>query len=354
MKTKVNVGIIGLGFMGSTHFRIHKNHNLSNVIAVADIDEAKRNGDWRKVWGNIGDSNNNEPVEMTGIEAYEDAFDLINNPDVDLVDICVPTYLHKKYVLAALKAGKHVITEKPIARDVSEALEIYDAYKASGKFMVVGMCVRYWPEYQHAYQLVKSGKLGKINTATFKRVSPNIAGNAWEDWYMKEKRSGGAILDLHLHDTDVIHYFFGKPKKVTSFGVKGFRSDSGVDHVLTNYEYEDNMLVFSEGSWAPATGTPFEMSFLIIGDKGTARLSELGYKVVYEDGTIENPTTVNPELPTGWHVEIDYLLNCIIDGVKPEKYLTIEQMVDSITIVEAEVKSIEEKSTIEIEYHNKK
>jgi predicted dehydrogenase len=353
MKTSINVGVIGLGFMGSTHFRIHQNHPLAKVVAVADIDEAKRKGDWRKVWGNIGDANNNDPVDMTGIQAYEDAFEMINNPNIDLVDICVPTYLHKQYVLAALKAGKNVMTEKPISRTGEDALEILEAYNKSGKSMVVGMCVRYWPEYQHAYQLIQSGKLGKIKTATFKRVSPNVAGNAWEDWYMNEKRSGGALLDLHLHDTDVIHYFFGKPKKVTSFGIKGFRSDAGYDHIFTNYEYEENMLVFSEGSWAPATGTPFEMSFLIIGEKGTIRLSETGYKVIYEDGTVENPTPANPDLPTGWHVEIDYLLKCIAEGVKPEKYLTIEQMVDSITIVEAEAKSIAEKQTIEINYPEK-
>ena len=167
---------------------------------------------------------------------------------------------------------------------------------------------------------------------------------------MKEKLSGGGILDLHLHDTDAIRYFFGKPERVTSFGMKGFRSDSGVDHVVTCYDFGNDMLVYSEGSWAPAAATPFEMSFLIIGDRGTIRLSETGYKIIYEDGKVETPVAARKGLPTGWHAEIDYLLDCIQQNVPPTDYLTLEETVESLSIIEAEVRSIREKSTIEVEY----
>lgn len=350
MNKTVKVGIIGLGFMGSTHFRIHKDNPSAEVIAVADIDEAKLNGDWRKISGNIGDGDNTKPVNLTGIQTYKDAMDLINNPEIDLVDICVPTFLHAKYILAALKAGKHVQCEKPMTRNLDEAREVLEASKNSKGFLMIGMCIRYWPEYQHAYQLIKSGKLGKIKSATFKRVSPNIVGGGWEDWYMKEKLSGGAILDLHLHDTDAIRYFFGKPKKVTSFGSKGHRSDSGIDHVITNYYFDDDMLVAAEGGWTPAISTPFEMSFQIVGEKGTIRLSETGYKVILEDGTIETPTPAKPGLPTGWHVELDYFVNCIIQNKNPYGFITIEEMIDSLNIVEAERESVIQQKTVEVIY----
>ncbi len=350
MSDTVKVGIIGLGFMGSTHFRIYKDHSMAEIKAVADIDDAKLQGDWSKIIANIGDADNNVPVDMAGIQTYSDALELINDPEIDLVDICLPTYLHAKYIIAALKAGKHVMCEKPIARNTEEAREILEVSNNVDNFLMIGMCIRLWPEYQHAYQLLKSGKLGSIKSATFKRVSPSIAGNGWEDWFMKEKLSGSALLDLHLHDTDVINYFFGKPNKVTSFGLKGFRSDSGIDHVFTNYEYDDGKLVFSEGGWAAAGSTPFEMSFQIVCENGTIRLSETGYKIIYENGTIETPTPVKPGLPTGWHVEIHYLLKCIADNKKPDNYMTIEELVDSLTIIEAEEKSIKEHKTIEINY----
>ncbi len=350
MGKTVKVGIIGLGFMGSTHYRIYQENLLSDVVAIADIDDAKIRGDWSKIVANIGAVDNSIPVDVSGMQTYTDAMELINNPDIDLIDICLPTYLHAKFIIEALKAGKHVFCEKPIARNTNEALEILSASNNTDKYLMIGMCIRFWPEYQHAYRMVKSGKLGTIKSATFKRVSPSIAGNSWENWFMKEKLSGGALLDLHLHDTDAILYFLGRPKKVTSFGLKGFRSDAGIDHVFTNYEYNEDKLVISEGSWSPAGSTPFEMSFQIVCENGTIRLSESGYKIIHEDGKIETPAPAKPGLPTGWHVEIDYLLKCILENKKPDDYLTIKELVDSLTIIEAENESIEEGKTIEIIY----
>lgn len=351
MSNTIRVGIIGIGFMGSTHFRIYKDHPFSKIVAVADVDNAKLKGDWSKIVGNIGETDNKIPVDMSGIRTYNDALELIRDPDIDLVDICVPTYLHAPYITAALQAGKNTLCEKPMTRTTEEAKQILELSRMVKSFFMVGMCIRFWPEYQHAYQLVKSGKLGDIRSATFKRVSPSIAGNSWQNWFMNDKLSGSALLDLHLHDTDAIRYFFGRPKKVRSFGQKGVRSDSGIDHVFTKYEFENDLFVIAEGGWTAAGATPFEMSFQIVGEKGTARLSESGYKIIYEDGNVEKPVPAKPGLPTGWHAEIDYFLNCLHNGKKPDEFLTIDDVVDSLAIIEAEKRSIEENRTFEILYH---
>jgi predicted dehydrogenase len=287
---------------------------------------------------------------MSGIKTYTDAMELLDNPDIEMVDICVPTYLHEKYVLAALRNGKHVLCEKPIGRTFPEAKRITAEAEKSDKFFSNGLCVRHWPEYRHAWELYTSGKLGKVISATFKRVSPSIHGTSWQDWFMKSELSGSALLDLHLHDTDLVRYFFGRPVLVTSFGVKGFRSDRGIDHIITNYDFGNNSLVMAEGGWDPAKTTPFEMSFQIVCEKGTIRLSELGYKVMYEDGRIEEPKPASGNLPTGWHVEINYFLASILDGTKPDKYLSTAEMRDSMAIIEAEELSIKEKRTVRIEY----
>jgi len=347
---KVKAGIIGLGFMGTTHFRIHEQLGKSEIIAVADVDEKKILGDWSSVVGNIGNSDNSKPVDMSGIKTYTDAMELIDNSDIEMVDICVPTYLHEKYMLAALRNGKHVLCEKPIGRTFLEAKRITAEAEKSDRFFMNGLCVRHWPEYRHAWELYTSGKLGKVISATFKRVSPSIHGNSWQDWFMKSELSGSALLDLHLHDTDLVRYFFGRPVSVTSFGAEGFRSDRGIDHVVTNYDFGDGSLVIAEGGWDPAKTTPFEMSFQIVCEKGTIRLSELGYKVMYEDGRIEEPKPASENLPTGWHVEIDYFLSSILNGTKPDKYLSTAEIRDSMAIVEAEKLSIKEKRTVKIEY----
>ena len=350
MHKKVTVGIIGLGFMGTTHFQIHRQLGKSEILAVADVDQRKIKGDWSSVVGNIGDMDYSKSVDMDGIKTYQDALELIADPDIEMVDICVPTYLHEKYVVAALKAGKHVLCEKPVGRTLQEAKRITAEAEKSETYFSSGLCVRYWPEYRHAYELYSSGKLGEMISATFKRVSPSIDGNAWENWFMKESLSGGALLDLHLHDTDLVRYFFGRPKSVTSFGLKGFRSDKGIDHIVTRYDFGDGSLVMAEGGWDPAKTTPFEMSFQIVCEKGTIRLSELGYKVLWEDGRVEDPKPAKENLPTGWHVEIDYFLSSILSGTKPDGYLTTVEMRDSMAIIEAEEHSVTTNRTVKIKY----
>ncbi len=350
MGTKVKVGIIGLGFMGTTHYHIHQKLGKSEIIAVADVDEKKLNGDWSSVVGNIGDTDYSKPIDMSSIKTYTDAMDLINNREVEMVDICLPTHLHEKFVIAAIKKGKHVLCEKPVGRTLIEAKRITEEAERSNKFFMNGLCVRHWPEYRHAWELYKSGKLGKLISATFKRVSPSSHDNSWNDWFMNSDMSGGALLDLHLHDTDLVRYFFGRPSSVTSFGVGGFRSDKGIDHLFTNYDFNDGTLIMAEGGWDPAKNTPFEMSFQIVCEEGTIRLSETGYQIMYEDGKTEAPEPAKENLPTGWHVEIDYFISSILDEKQPDKYLTTAEMRDSIAIIEAEELSIKEKRTVKIEY----
>ena len=207
---QVKVGLIGLGFMGSTHFRIYEAMPNAKIVALADVDAKKRAGDISSVIGNIGNSDNSVPLCMDGINTYENAFDLINDPEVELVDICCPTPDHAKYILAALAAGKHVFAEKPLCRNREQEKEIGAAIANAKSFINFGMCVRAWPEYRYAWELFKSGKCGKMLTATFRRLSPSIDGNHWENWFMDKERSGGALLDMHLHDTDAICYFFGR------------------------------------------------------------------------------------------------------------------------------------------------
>jgi len=344
---KLGIGVIGLGFMGSTHFRIYQAMDNAQVTALADVGAAKRRGDISKVVGNIGGGDNSKPLNMEGIHVYESGLDLINDPAVDIVDICSPTPTHADLIEAALAAGKHVFAEKPIARDLEQAERIRVAAAKAKTFLNIGMCVRAWPEYRYAYEQFKAGAYGKMRSATFRRLSPDINGNAWDNWFMDGKRSGGALLDMHLHDTDEVVYFFGRPKAVSASGVN-IVSRGAIDHVITIYHFDDDTLVESEGSWAGTKETPFEMSFQIICEKAVIRWMSEGFKIYWRDGRVETPPV---EATTGWHKELQYFVDCVQNGVKPEKYQTLESVLDSFKVVMAEQQSAEAGGKrIEIQY----
>ena len=336
---EVKVGLIGLGFMGTTHWGVYKGLKNVRITALADVDAAKCRGDISKVVGNIGGGDNSKPLDLTGVTVYESGEALIANADVDVIDICVPTPDHADLAVAALAAGKHVFCEKPLCRTAAQLKKIVDAAKKAKGFFSVGLCVRAWPEYRHAYEYFKSGKAGKMKSATFKRISPSVDGNAWKNWFMDGKLSGGALLDLHVHDVDEVNYFFGKPKAVTAFGTNAV-SKGGVDHVVATYDYGDGTLVMAEGGWATAKGTPFEMSFTIVCEKATLKLDASGYHIYQANGKVLTPKCDVKNGPTGWHQELAYFTDCVRKGVSPDKYQSIEAVETSMKMVFAEEKSV--------------
>ena len=343
---KVRIGLIGLGFMGSTHFRIYEAMKDAQIVALADVDAAKRKGDVSKVVGNIGNADNSQPLNLTDVAVYKSGFDLIKDPNVDVVDICCPTPDHADYIIAALAAGKHVFAEKPLCRDLKQAARLEKAVKGSKQFINIGMCVRAWPEYRYVYEQYKAGAFGKALSATFRRLSPDIAGNAWQNWFMDGSRSGGALLDMHLHDTDFVRYFFGRPEAVTSVGAN-ITSKGGTDHVITLYHFKNGPLVEAEGSWAATKTTPFEMTFQIICEKATVRLMAEGFKIYWNNGRVESPKV---EATTGWHKELAYFVDCVKKGVIPNKYQTFEDVLDGFKIVMAEQKSVDTGKKVAIKY----
>ena len=346
---QVKIGLVGLGFMGSTHWGVYQGMKNAKVVALADGDAKKRKGDISAVVGNIGGGDNSKPLDLTGVTVYDDAFDMITDPDIDVVDICVPTPEHCDLVCAALAVGKHVFCEKPLCGTPAELKKIVSAVRSSKKFFNVGLCVRAWPEYRHAYEYFKSGKAGKMRSATFKRISPSVDGNAWKNWFMDGAQSGGALLDLHVHDVDEVNYFFGKPKSVTAFGAADIVSkNGGVDHVVATYDYGDGSLVMAEGGWAAAKGTPFEMSFTIVCEKATIKLDASGYHIYPVKGKPITPKVDVKAGPTGWHQELAYFVNCVAKGVQPDKYQTIDSVEDSMKMVFAEMKSIKTRKSVAI------
>jgi predicted dehydrogenase len=342
--TMVNVGIIGLGFMGKRHFECYQANRKSRVVAIADVDPKKRAGDWSAIGGNIG-ALTATVQDLSGITTYDRADDLIADPNVHLVDICLPTSQHARYTLAALKAGKHVMCEKPMALNSAQCAEVVAAARRAPGRIMFGHCIRFWPEYVVAKTLLDSGRYGAVRSATFRRLSATPTWS-WQNWLMDVKQSGGAAIDLHVHDTDYILWLFGKPQKVTSVGAR--LVTGGVDHIVTQYHYRQrNLQVTAEGGWMFPSAYPFEMAFTIVCEKGTLDYrssSGKSLQVFLPDGRI-----VTPQVPAGdgYSRELDYFLACL-DRRRPVETVTPASSALSVRVVEREIESVKTRTAVRV------
>src|SRR6266545_4638438 len=155
----LNIGLVGLGFMAATHIRAYRQVEGARVAALCNPSGRHLDGDFTNVAGNVGAT---DPVklDMAGVKATKDFTDLLNDPGIHAIDICAPTRAHQELAMAALRAGKHVLCEKPLARTSPVAREIVaEALKAKGIFMPA-MCLRFWPEWSWLQETVVSNRFG--------------------------------------------------------------------------------------------------------------------------------------------------------------------------------------------------
>ncbi len=337
----IKVGVIGIGMMGNTHLDVYAQHTLATIVAVSDIDPERLSGRARAK-GNI-EGQAQSRFDPNTARQYDEGMKLIADPDVELVDICLPTPLHLEYAHAALRAGKHVMVEKPVARTAREADKLAEcAAEAAlnGQFAMPAMCMRFWPGWDWLKKEVIQGqRYGRLVAAHFRRVSahPNTA------FYRSGDACGGAILDLHVHDTDFVQWCFGMPKAVTSHGYS--KITGAIDHVFTQYDFgEAGPLVTAEGAWAMADGFPFTMQFTVNCERASIVFDVAAapsLKVFHEGRTEVIPLAEG----MGYTHEINYFLNCIKRGVAPQ-IVTIEDAARSVRIVEAETASIRAGRTV--------
>ena len=342
MANKLKVGIIGLGSMGSTHLDIFSKIKEVEVIAIADSVQSRLDGS-SKAEGNISGQAEGGVTGLSAIK-YLDGMELIENPDIDIVDICVGTDLHFTFVEAALSKGKHVLVEKPLARTYDEAKKIIQLAEQSSKYVMSAMCLRYWPAWVFLKEAIDSNAYGKCLSLNFKRQT-SFPGGAF---YSDHNQCGGALLDLHVHDTDFVNYCLGLPEAVFSQGYKG--PSGGIDHIATHYIYNQSdlsPLVSSEGSWTMQEGYGFNMSYTANFENGT-----LSY-LLEQDETLKlfrsgsEPESINLKEGMGYEFEIRTFVDEILSGNSTNLDL-LRQASETVAIIEAEKTSIETCSLVSI------
>ena len=302
-----NVGLIGLGAIGRLHFDCWRKSAVAKLVAVSSRDARKLAGDWAGKEFNLGDQAA-ASVDLSGIATYQRAEDLIADPAVELVDICLPTPLHARLTIAALRAGKHVFCEKPMALDRAECNAMEEAARDSGCQLVIGHCLRYWPHYVRAHEMLRSGEFGRAIYASFFRTA---ALPAWSSggWLTHAAESGG-ILDMHIHDIDVALWWFGSPHSIRATG----RADDGLPMIIdANWQYDGGLTTHLHSAW-DRNGGAFRHGFRLVMEKAT-----LVYDLATEPESLRlirgGEETVLPlEAPNAHQAELDDFAQHVGEG----------------------------------------
>ena len=329
----LKVGIIGAGFMGKLHAACYPYVKGAKLVEVADADLDRAQ----------------EIAKIHNAYATQDPDEVIADTEVDIVDVCIPTYLHAEYVIKAAQAGKHILCEKPIALSLTEAEQMLAAaQKTNVKFMVAHV-VRFWPEYKKLKEIYESKELGTLTSLTMVRLGPPLGSG----WFKDTGKSGGALLDLHIHDADFLLYLLGKPKWVFTQG--------SINHLVTMYGYSKAQAVTAEGGFVPSGRFPFRMAFRAIFEQG-----------IVDFGSLNSPaflTYQGEEEPESWKFtppqeikgdyggninviwpyifEIQYFVDCI-QGKKDLKIASGKSGKESLRLILAEKESLESGNKVRI------
>ncbi len=349
----VRSGIIGLGFMGMTHFEAYRQVSGASVTAIATRSEKKLSGDWSDIQGNFG-PRGSEDTDLTGVKPYRETSDLLADPDIDLVHVCLPTDQHEEVTLAALAAGKHVLVEKPIAIELAAAERMLNAAEKAGKLLMVAHVLPFFPEFRWAREQVVSGKYGQLLGATFRRV---IAPPAWSADISDFRKLGGWGIDLHIHDNHYINVLCGAPQAVFS---RGLLKEGFVNHVSSQYVFDNpNLTVNSVSGGIAAPDLKFAQSFELFLEDATIQFDAGTYGdqwVVNRPLTLisreEGVTYPRPGGGSEWCAafteEIQAAVNAVQSGDVPAP-LAAKTAMDALKICYAEAESIRRGQPIKLE-----
>jgi len=298
----VNIGIIGLGFMGATHIAGYAKIPGVSVAAVSTSNPAVLAGDLSKIGGNI--EFDSSAIDISAAKKYSRWEDLTADPDVDAVDICLPTDLHTSVSMSALAAGKHVLCEKPMALTEADCELMIEAANKNKRVLMIGQVLRFWPEYVALQKFGASKKYGAIHSATFVR---QCGLPDWSKWLPVEARSGGATLDLLIHDIDEALLLCGMPERVSA------KKLGDGDGIMATLIYPRGPEVRIQGGWF-RPGAPLKMTFQVVAERGQMDFSSDG---LFLSDTSGQRTKLEPAGPDGYQAEVAYFVECCRKETEP-------------------------------------
>jgi myo-inositol 2-dehydrogenase/D-chiro-inositol 1-dehydrogenase len=342
------VGIAGVGFMGWIHWLAYQRVSGIEVAAISTRDAAKRAGDWTSIQGNFGPPG--EQVDLSQIATYETLDELLADPTIDVVDLCLPPHLHLEAGLKAFEAGKHVFCEKPLALNAADCDALVKAANTAGKQLLVGHVLPFFPEFAEARRVIDSGDYGRLLGGSFKRV---ISDPLWLSDFYDPERVGGPMVDLHVHDAHLIRLLFGMPNSVDTTG--RFRGEV-VEYFQTVYRFEDPSLVVSAcGGVINQQGRPFTHGFEIHLERATLQFEFAGFadagevmpfKVLTGEGEVLRPELSGGSDPIqGFVAEIEEVLTAVSHN-QPSPLLSGELARDAIVLCQQQTDSARQRQPV--------
>jgi predicted dehydrogenase len=294
----LTIGILGSGAMGTRHAR-----SYAALPGVTVKKVSSRSPEKAAALAN-----------EYGIFPCTDPFEILDDPDIDAVSNTLPTHLHESFTVAALQRGKHVLLEKPMALTLKACDAMIQAAEDSGRILMVAHVLRFWPEYIAIAELVHSRTLGKPLAASAQRLS---ARPRWGEWQTHPELTGGAVLDLHIHDVDACNWLFGEPRSIYARGQQSL--DGGWDHSFTTIDY-GTVAASIEGGWMLPDGHPFTYGMGVICERGSITFDpnreDLSRLLVYEPGKSPYPLPFTPGDP--YRNQAAYFVDCIQAGRLPQ------------------------------------
>lgn len=310
----LKVGLVGCGGISGAHVPGWKALEDCEIVAVCDVRQEMMD-------------------KYPGPRQYLNFDEMLEKEELDIVDICLPTYLHPDYAIKAMEKGINVLCEKPISLNRDDVERVYAAAEKNKVKFMVAQVLRFWPEYEKVKEFYDNKTYGKLLCGRMQRLG-NTPKWSWDGWMQDEKRSGYVPFDLHIHDLDWIVYTFGAPKNHTVYRNQRVEQD----HLTVTYEFE-NFYINTEAcwNWAP---TPFSAGFRFQFEEAVVEYS--GDMTVYQnDGKIiklgadgGEAGVINLPKTDAYGEEIKYFRNCVVNDVAPEKVkahelATVLEIIDS-------------------------
>ncbi len=312
----LKAAIVGVGFMGWIHYLAYQRSTHAVLHAFCSRDTTKRAGDWTGIQGNFGPPGGQ--ISLDHLRVYETLPQVLADPEVDLVDICLPPHMHVEAACAALEAGKHVLCEKPLGLTTADCDQILSTAKRVDRQILTAQVLPYMGQYQFAYQAAMHGTYGLVKRGHFKRV---ISPPDWIPDFYNPAQVGGPLIDLHVHDAHFIRLLFGMPKRVIC---SAEMRDGVVKYGYSLMEFDSPGCIVSTASGvSDQTARPFCHGFEIQFEKAamqfelsalTQGVDILPLKVLGQDGVALAPDLPTSDEITAFSCEIDDAVASIRSG----------------------------------------
>ena len=339
----VNVGIAGLGFMGMTHYLAYQKVRGAKVRAICEKDPERLAGDWRSIKGNFGPQG--RKMDLSGVAQYDELDEMLADPSLDMVDVCLPPVWHAATVIAALKAGKHVLCEKPIALKAADANRMVRAADRAGKLLMIAHVLPFVPEYRFAYRAITGGKYGGLLGGNFSRV---ISDPLWLNDFFDPNGCGGPMVDLHIHDAHFIRLVFGMPQAVHSTGrMRG----EVVEYFNTQFLFEDSDLTVTATSGViHQQARPFTHGYEIHLERATLVFDSwmgLPLTVLTDRGKSFTPRLGSPDMTAAFPPELSEAVRAVRTGT-PSPLLDGQLARDALILGHKQTQSVIKRRAVKV------